>query len=195
MRIIAGVYKGRRLGSLGGAAARPTTDRVREALASSVASARRGGFEGARVFDAFAGSGALGIEALSRGASFCLFVDKSAKAATLVKSNLETLQTPKTLYEVRVGDAFTLTARSNTAGAPFDIVFLDPPYATPAKKVCGLVESLATQGLLGAGALVVYEHGANVDDKSLAHIEGVADGFKLSTKRYGDTSLSYLTYA
>lgn len=122
MRIIAGEWRGRNLQSPPGEATRPTADKVRETLFSMLAS-RLGSFQDLRVADLFAGSGALGLEALSRGASFACFVENDAKAAAAIKTNATALGA---LDRVRIlgGSALAL-AHSE----PFDLVFADPPYA------------------------------------------------------------------
>ena len=106
MRIIAGEFRGRSLKSLKGDETRPTTDRVREALMSSLVSAR-GTLEGARVLDAFAGSGALGLETLSRGAAHVLFSELGREAARIVESNVTSLKLSRDRYTLRRGDAFS----------------------------------------------------------------------------------------
>lgn len=118
MRIIAGAWRGRALKSPAGDATRPTSDRAREALFSMLAS-RVGSFEGLKVADLFAGTGALGLEALSRGAAHCTFVEQDRAALEALKANIAALK----------ADA-TVRAQSATgfSGGPFDLVFLDPPY-------------------------------------------------------------------
>ena len=122
MRIIAGAWRGRRLASPPGIATRPTADRVRETLFSMLAS-RLGTFEGLRVADLFAGSGALGLEALSRGADFACFVESDPKALEAIRANAAMLGA---LDQVRIlaGSALALP-RSE----PFDLLLADPPYA------------------------------------------------------------------
>lgn len=120
MRIIAGEFRGRPLKSLKGDATRPTTDRVREALMSSLVSAR-GTLEGARVLDAFAGSGALGLETLSRGAAHVMFCEQGKEAARVVEGNISSLKLSRGRYTLRRGDTFTLP---QVKGQAFDLVFL-----------------------------------------------------------------------
>ena len=147
MRIIAGQWRGRRLQSPPGVATRPTADRVRETLFSMLAS-RLGSFEGLRVADLFAGSGALGLEALSRGASFACFVENDAKATAAIKANATALGA---LGRVKVlgGSALALTKSE-----PFDLVFADPPYAPGSGTVA--VRAVATaQWLAPSGWMAV----------------------------------------
>jgi 16S rRNA (guanine966-N2)-methyltransferase len=119
MRIIAGRWRGRKLIAPAGPATRPTSDRAREALFSMLAS-RLGSFEGLRVADLFAGSGALGLEALSRGAAHCTFVERDRAALDSIRANIAAFGAEA---DIRPGDA----AKVRLAG-PFDLAFLDPPY-------------------------------------------------------------------
>src|SRR5881628_1352305 len=119
MRIIAGQWRGRKLIAPAGQSTRPTSDRAREALFSMLAS-RIGSFADLRVADLFAGSGALGLEALSRGAAHATFVDNNASAAAAIRRNAEKLKAPVQIM--------TLSALSLPKSVPFDIVFADPPY-------------------------------------------------------------------
>src|ERR1043165_1407867 len=122
MRIIAGAWRGRTIEAPPGQATRPTADRVRETLFSMLAS-RLGSFEDPRVADLFAGSGALGFEALSRGAAHATFVESDAKASAVIRRNAEKLGATERV-QILGGSALALT-RSK----PFDLIFADPPYA------------------------------------------------------------------
>ena len=149
MRIIAGEYRGRRLQAPKGDATRPTTDRVRESLMSALSSAR-GGFEGAVVLDAFAGSGALGLEALLRGAASAHFFEKDGVALRALCANVEALGVP-TLgagARARLHRADVLERPPVWARPPFDLVLLDPPYALPAESALSMVAVLAGAGRL-----------------------------------------------
>lgn len=187
MRIIAGDWRGRKLAEpKGRETTRPTTDRVREACASMIDAALDDGIEGSRVLDAFAGSGAMGIEMLSRGAAHAAFFDLDRTAASLVKSNLQALSCPAARASVTTGDVLLAAQRGRMAGAPFDVVILDPPYAFPAQTVASLLENLAAHGMLRDGALALYEHA-----RASAGVE--AAGFiELRDKRYGSTSVQLL---
>jgi len=147
VRIVAGVHGGRRLIAPRGAHTRPTADRVREALFSML-----GPLEGARVLDLFAGSGALGLEALSRGAAEATFVDSSAAAVRAVRANLEGLGADA---EVRRADARAFLRNARAAGRQYDLVLLDPPY----RRADALVQALAKDlpGVLAPRARVVAE--------------------------------------
>ncbi len=187
MRIIAGDWRGRKLAEpKGRETTRPTTDRVREACASMIDAALDDGIEGSRVLDAFAGSGAMGIEMLSRGAAHAAFFDLDRTAASLVTSNLQALSCPAARASVTTGDVLLAAQRGRMAGAPFDVVILDPPYAFPAQTVASLLENLAAHGMLRDGALALYEHA-----RASAGVE--AAGFiELRDKRYGSTSVQLL---
>jgi 16S rRNA (guanine(966)-N(2))-methyltransferase RsmD len=148
VRVIAGRYGGRRLQAPPGEATRPTGDRVREALFSILGDR----VDGARVLDLFAGSGALGIEALSRGASAATFVDSSPAAQRAIAANLEALGAEA---EVRRQDALRFLDSASGGARQYDLVFLDPPYRLAGRLGPGLSELLP--GVLASGAWVVAE--------------------------------------
>ena len=145
MRVITGEAKGRVLETLEGAHTRPTVSRVKEGMFSAIA------FEiaGRRVLDLFAGSGQMGIEALSRGARSCLFVDKNPKATAVIGRNLATTKLADRANVV-CGEALSTLARQD---GPFDLVFLDPPYAADLLLPC--LESLSDK--VSAGGTVLCE--------------------------------------
>lgn len=187
MRVIAGEWRGRKLGEPRGRdVTRPTTDRVREACASMVHSALAGGIEGSAVLDAFAGSGALGIEMLSRGASRCTFFDIDRSAAGLVARNLETVGCGRERFCTVTGDVLVSASRGRVPGAPFDLVLLDPPYALDAGIVGGLLEHLSASGCLAPACLALYEHAAAAPDADPAGFSTVR------SKRYGITAVQLL---
>ena len=186
MRIVAGTLKGRNIAAPEGEGTRPTTDRVREALFSSLYSLR-GGFEGAVVLDAFAGSGALGIEALSRGASFSAFVERDAKAAKILEGNVRACGLGPDRATVLRRDA--LSGLPTTAAGCFDLVFLDPPYAYDPAEVLAPVRALAEAGALAPGAIVVYEHGVKSVDAVSAALGEIGCEARPSRK-YGKTGVT-----
>ena len=158
MRIVGGRFKGRALKGPSSQAIRPTSDRLRESLFNILAHAHDGVVEGARVIDLFAGTGALGLEALSRGAAQALFVDDGAEARALLRANIEALGVGG------VTRVFRRDARKLGAAPPgplFTLALLDPPYGR------GLAEpalaALADGGWLAPGALVVVEEDAAAD--------------------------------
>jgi 16S rRNA (guanine966-N2)-methyltransferase len=148
MRVIAGEWRGRPLKAPPGAATRPTSDRVREALFSILA----GRVPEARVLDLFAGSGALGLEALSRGARSATFVDDAAPAIAAVRANLAAFGAQA---EVRRQDALRFLAAAREHGAQYDLVFLDPPYRHAERLAPALSEALPA--VLAPGAVAVAE--------------------------------------
>jgi 16S rRNA (guanine(966)-N(2))-methyltransferase RsmD len=148
VRVIAGTYGGRTLKAPPGAATRPTSDRVREALFSILADRT----PGARVLDLFAGSGALGLEALSRGAASVTFVDDAAAAIRAIKANLQALDA---VAEVRRADALRFLGAAQDTEAQYDLVFLDPPYRHAERLARPLSEALPA--VLAPGAVAVAE--------------------------------------
>ncbi len=148
VRVIAGTYGGRRLVAPPGAATRPTSDRVREALFSVLGDR----VAGARVLDLFAGSGALGIEALSRGAREATFVDSAPAAIRVLKANLAALEIDAI---VQRSDALAALRAARAAVRQYDLVFLDPPYRLAERLAPGLKEGI--DGLLAPGGSVVSE--------------------------------------
>ncbi|MGB8332730.1 MAG: RsmD family RNA methyltransferase [Polyangiales bacterium] len=189
MRIVGGRLSGRRFGAPGGRATRPTSDRVREAIASALQS--RGGFDDARVLDLFAGTGAFSFEALSRGASNAVLVDLDARAIGQVVQSARELGL----------SAQTRTLRVNLLGEPtgairkipameqgFTLLFADAPYAE-IDAVPPLLEALIASARLTPGALVVIEHPASHDWTWPNGLASIAD------YRYGQTGISLGVYA
>lgn len=185
MRVIAGTHKGRILRAPKGLTTRPTADRVREALFSRLVSL--GAIEGVAVLDAFAGAGTLGIEAVSRGAACATFVENEKAALVALRGNLDSLKITDAT-QVVAADMFALAGRGHLPGAPFALLFLDPPYRIDKSEVRGLIESLVESGALMAEAIVVWEHSA---DEPALWPEMVSE---LGSKRYGDTAVSLGIY-
>ena len=178
MRVIAGCARGRKLTSLAGTSVRPTADRVKEAVFSMIES--RFALSGARVLDLFAGSGALGIEALSRGAGEAVFVDRNSAAARVVRRNLDACGFVARVLPLAATRALV---QLRGEGATFDGVFLDPPYAGEDAE-----ESMRVLGegdLLAPGAWAVVEH-----DAGRAPAERFGRLGLILTKRYGNTHVS-----
>lgn len=149
MRIIAGAWRGRPLEAPQGMQTRPTSDRAREGLFSMLAS-RIGTFEGLRVADLFAGSGALGFEALSRGAAHCLFVDRDRAAVAAIRQNAERLGAGERA-EVRQQGA----EHAGAPERPCDLIFLDPPYSEPVSEA--VLQRLCSPEWLAPGGLITLE--------------------------------------
>ncbi|MCL2324262.1 MAG: 16S rRNA (guanine(966)-N(2))-methyltransferase RsmD [Actinomycetia bacterium] len=182
MRVVSGRLRGRHLSAPARSGTRPTSDRVREALFSHL-EARLSGLEDLRVLDAFAGTGALGIEAISRGAASCLFIESDRATAEVARSNFEHCGLTEEAARLRVGNSFVLAGRIAREG-PFDLILLDPPYATPPAEVLRFVDALSEAGALGPEAYLVYEHQRDrpIDWPGWYHGQ--------HTARYGKTWLS-----
>lgn len=190
MRIVAGLYRGRIIQPPSGNTTRPTIDRVREALFSSLYSLC-GDLSQAIVLDAFAGSGALGLEALSRGAQRAYFYDKDAHALDALKKNIAALGVQSSS---RVFSADVLKNPPKEAEVAFDLVLLDPPYDTPVEEVISLLSVLRDAHMLADDATITYEHGTGAFDRMLKEAED--NGFELIThKKYGKTQISILKEA
>ena len=184
MRIVGGEFRGRALATPSGPGIRPTSDRVRQTLFDILAHAYGDPLPGARVLDLFAGTGALGIEAISRGAASVVFVDDGAEARGLIRANVEAFGlTGRTRIfrrdATQLGEAGTV--------APFDIVFADPPYGH------GLGERALSAALAGGwlrpGAVAVLEEDAAADVQPIPGFE------TLETRRIGDTQVVFMALA
>ncbi|MGN6357212.1 MAG: 16S rRNA (guanine(966)-N(2))-methyltransferase RsmD [Novosphingobium sp.] len=166
MRIVAGEWRGRPLVAPQGDTTRPTADRTRETLFSMLLS-RLGSFEGLSVADFFAGSGALGLEALSRGAASCLFVEQDAAALRALRTNVANLRAAAQC-DVRASSVLAL----GPAKAPLDLILLDPPYGTGAGPVA--LERLNRLGWIGEATWISLETAFGEEPK-LKAFEAVAD--------------------
>ena len=185
MRIVGGKFKGHGLAGPAGSATRPTSDRVREAIFNILNHGIDGfALDDARVLDVFAGTGALGLEAISRGARFCQFVDESAEARGIIRRNADALGVIG-LCKIWRRDA---TRLGPAAPQPsFDLVFADPPYG----KGLGTraLQSLVDGGWLNRGAVVVLEESAD------AEVTDVAGLNLLDRRDYGDTQVRFYRFA
>jgi len=184
MRIVGGSFRGRRIEAPKGQNTRPTTDRVRESLFNILAHSDDVELEGARVLDLFAGSGALGFEAISRGASFCLFVDTDAAARGAIRNNVEALS----LFgntRIHRRSAESLGTKPAGVGPPFTLVFMDPPYRKD--LVEPTLATLASGAWLAPETLIIAEH---EKEASFA----LPSGYELKEQRsFGDTEMSFIT--
>ncbi len=186
MRIVSGEFRGRTLVAPQGAATRPTSDRARQAIFNILEHAPWSpGLRDLRVMDLFAGSGALGFEALSRGAGFCLFVETDEAARGAIRDNVEAFG----LFgrtRVHRRDATDLGTKPGADGAPFDVAFLDPPYAKGLGETA--LAKLAEGGWLVPGALMVVERG--VGEPAF-----VVSGFTaLDVRDYGAARVHFLRF-
>jgi 16S rRNA (guanine966-N2)-methyltransferase len=182
MRITGGTLRSRALKAPKGAATRPTSDRVREALFGILTSA--GAIEGAQVLDLYAGTGALALEALSRGAAAALLVESAREALGALRANVEALGL-EDRARVVAGDVAQAMRRLGEAG-PFDLVFADPPWAlVDAGPPLAVLSDLARRGGIAAEGRVVLEHSARTAPPD---IDGLV---RLDARRYGDTALTF----
>ncbi|PLK24883.1 16S rRNA (guanine(966)-N(2))-methyltransferase RsmD [Porphyrobacter sp. TH134] len=180
MRIIAGEWRGRRLAAPKGEGTRPTADRARETLFAMLTS-RLGDFEGLQVADLFAGSGALGLEALSRGAAHCLFVEQDRAAVDVIRANVATLGA-QARSRVEVGSVMQLRA----APRPLDLILADPPYLSGAGEVA--LDRLLRLGWIGPETWIAVETSFK-EDVAIKGLEREAE------RRVGKGKLSLLRLA
>ena len=181
-RIIGGRVGGRRIATPRGVSTRPTSDRVREALFSAIES-WCGSLSGLRVLDLYAGSGAVGLEAWSRGAGVVTMVEQDRRTASMISANARELGFKRA--DVVTGPVSGTLARPPSA--PYDVVFLDPPYAHPEEDVAADLSALRDQEWLVPGAMVVVERGSRGAEPAWP------DGFSDSReKKYGETVLWYV---
>lgn len=177
--MISGTARGHNLKTVKGNSTRPTSDKVKGALFNILANL----IPGSTVLDLFAGTGSLGIEALSRGADFAIFVDKSSESVRIIKENLtHTKLSDKAL--VLSGDSFSVLKKLSNESRKFDIVFLDPPYRK--NLVVESLNYLSNSDIMNNNAIVAAEH--DVNDAVLDEL----GRFKLvKSRKYGDTVLSF----
>lgn len=182
MRVISGRLKGRKLNSFKGSAVRPTSDRVREALFSILAHTPTN----ATVLDLYAGTGALGIEALSRGAKRVLFIDNAPQALSLIQKNIQLLALEVTATIIRWNAAVSLDCLLDSPQA-VDLAFLDPPYGRNLVPVT--MAHLLSSGCLSPGATIVAEHEPLHGSEPLSDAYGITD-----QRRYGQTCLTFYRF-
>lgn len=180
-RIIAGVHRGRRLQTPAGDKTRPTSDRVREALFGSLSSYID--LEGARVLDLYAGSGAVGLEACSRGAEHALLVESDARAARVIRANIAALGLGGTVV---LTTSTVAAALAGAPGEPYDFVFADPPYTVGNEEITANLNALLTGGWLHEDALVLVERSSRTG--SFQWPDGLAE---IRGRRYGESVLWY----
>ena len=192
MRIVSGAFRGKTLAAPAGEATRPTSDRARQAIFNILEHAAwSSGVRDARVIDLFAGSGALGFEALSRGAAFCLFVETDEAARGAIRENVDAMGLFG-VTRVHRRDATDLGVRPGGDGPAFRLAFLDPPYGKGPPYGENLGEAslarLAEGGWLAPGATVVFERGSGEPDFSVAGFEA------LDVRDYGAARVHFLRY-
>jgi 16S rRNA (guanine966-N2)-methyltransferase len=184
MRITGGTFRSRVLAAPRGSETRPTSDRVREALFAILGSA--GDLAGARVLDFYAGTGSLGLEALSRGAAHAVFVEVSRAALAALRQNVTALGV-QSRCGIIAGDVGVSSLRAAVlAAGPFDLILVDPPWADiDAGVVIPRLESMVASGCMRDGGTLVLERSSRTDR---APIEGLCDA---EDRRYGDTTLAF----
>jgi 16S rRNA (guanine966-N2)-methyltransferase len=180
MRIIGGEYKSRSIAMPRGVEMRPTQDKVREALFNIL-----GDITGKKVLELFAGSGAFGIEAISRGAGGVTFVDNNFRCIQTIKSNLRSLGVPESKYTIIKGDALKFRAPAPEFGK-FDIVFMDPPYYRDMAKKCLI--NIDSYDIVAPVGLAIVEH-FKKDALEVAELERLVF---VDERRYGDTVITML---
>jgi 16S rRNA (guanine966-N2)-methyltransferase len=186
LRIVSGAFRGKPIKAPPGQATRPTSDRARQAVFNILEHAPWStGVRALRVIDLFAGSGALGLEALSRGAAFCLFVETDEAARGAIRENVEALQL---FGQTRVHrrDATDLGVRPGADGPAFDLAFLDPPYARGLGETA--LAKLAAGGWLAPGATVVFERGSDEVAFEVAGFE------MIDARKYGAATVHFLRF-
>ncbi len=184
MRVIAGIHRSRILKSLKGLALRPTSDRLRETLFNVLGPS----VAGSRFLDLFAGTGAIGIEALSRGAAEVVFVENHPPAAALIRRNLASLgiRSGATVLALDAHRALEkLASRQGRDDTRFDFIFLDPPYAA-AKDYSRVLEFLGSADLLASGGIVIAEH-----HRSFGLPEAAGELLRYRVLKQGDAALSF----
>jgi 16S rRNA (guanine966-N2)-methyltransferase len=181
-RIISGTHGGRRLAAPSGDTTRPTSDRVREAFFSALQAMTD--LFGARCADLFAGSGAIGLETISRGAAYALLVESDARAARVIRDNIVTLRVGTAARLVTAKVAQVVAAPPE--GGPFDVVFADPPYAVTDAEMTELQKALLGNGWLAPDAVVVLERATR--GGALTWVDGITGE---RSRRYGETTLWY----
>jgi 16S rRNA (guanine966-N2)-methyltransferase len=189
LRITGGTFRGRTLATPPDGRVRPTSDKVRQAIFNILAHNDFGmdfALDGARVCDLFAGTGALGIEALSHGASFALLVDDSAESRGLIRTNVEALQLTG-VTKIWRRDATDLGPMATGSGGPFELAFLDPPYRQALAPRA--LAALRNGGWLSANALVIAETG---EDETVPSTDGFEN---IDERTYGDTRVTFLRAA
>jgi len=181
-RIIGGTVGGRRIATPRGVNTRPTSDRVREALFSAIES-WCGSLSGLRFLDLYAGSGAVGLEAWSRGAGVVTLVEQDRRTAAMIGTNARDLG----FSRADVVNGSVATALAHTPAAPYDVAFLDPPYALAEEDLASDLAALLDRQWLVPGAMVVVERGSRGPEPEWP------EGFSGSRqKRYGETALWYV---
>ena len=192
MRIIAGKYKSRIIDAPKDSDVRPTTDRVREAMFSSVVSLL-GTLDGASAFDAFAGTGALGFECISRGAKYVVAFENDIKTYKNLIKNRDSLDLSKNVYSCFNADV-KMSSFKMLDNIKFDVLFFDPPYITQPFEVIQILDKLKNNNNIFADAVVVYEHSASVNFCDIKNNFEEAKFKWINGKIYGDIAIDYMMF-
>jgi 16S rRNA (guanine966-N2)-methyltransferase len=182
MRIISGTYRGRVLKSPSGNKTRPTSDRLRETLFNVLQTKID---SGTRFLDLCAGTGAIGIEALSRGAKFATFIDKSRRACALIEENLDLLEVPEDQTEIFQSSADDFLRRLDGGSEGWDIIFFDPPYMEDYSKVLYLISDGETNPLKSDGIFIAEHHAKNILPDAVGELR------RWRILKQGETNLSF----
>ncbi len=185
-RIVAGTYGGRRIATPPGDDTRPTSDRAREAMFSSLTASNA--LFGRRFLDLYAGSGAIGLEAASRGATHVMLVESDPRAAKVIRDNVTLLGAQR--LAVISADKVATTLAGGPVGGGYDVVFADPPYATPEDEITAMLEALVEQDWLAEAAIVIVERSKRSPEPSWpsARVDGITGD---RSRRYGEAMLWY----
>ena len=188
MRIVAGIWRGRTIGAPGGRDTRPTSDRVREAVFDILAARLGPDLGGPAVLDLFAGSGALGLEALSRGAREAVFVDNDRRALGALRANIDAVEADARARVVPA-DALRPNVVATVPGGPFALLFADPPYRIEPARMGEVFAAIEAAGRLEPGGWAVYEHDARVSADWPERYE------EFDRRVWGSTAVSFATVA
>lgn len=190
MKILAGLYKGANLFSPIGVDIRPALARMKNSLFNILAWQ----LEGKSVLDLFAGTGGLGLEALSRGAEHCLFIDDQRACIDAIQKSSAKLRVEKQT-KVLLMDSFNIVSYALKTGEKFDYIFIDPPYkyydeSPEREKLFGVITGLAEKNVLAKGGIIIVEHRSNRKDEDVLNNLGCLE--RTDLRNYGQTSLSFL---
>lgn len=182
MRIIGGTYRGKKLITPDNAKIRPTTDRMRETLFNILEHGTGPGIRGSKILDLFAGTGALGIEALSRGADHVTFVDNDPRSMKLIKQNTTLIKNPENTSYLTIDGTKTIKNQE-----PFDIIFIDPPYHK--EMINPVLTNIHVQKLLSENGLIIIEYSSSEDIEIPEYFS------EIKAKKIGDASFSILEHS
>ncbi|MEW6026536.1 MAG: 16S rRNA (guanine(966)-N(2))-methyltransferase RsmD [Planctomycetota bacterium] len=197
-KILGGLYKGANLFTPSGADIRPALARMKNSLFNILI----GRLEGARALDLFAGTGGLGIEALSRGAEYCLFIDNNSACIDAVKKSIAKLRLEKQAKAVLL-DSFNIVSYALDAKEKFNLVFIDPPYkyyddCPEREKLFGVIRDVAEKDILARGGIIIVEHRSDrasehrSNKKDEEALENIGCLVRFDLRNYGQTCLSFL---